>query len=190
MNDTYNIRVARSRHIDGPYSDCQGYAMDDFTHHPDEIGMKVLGSYQFSGEKVVLAPGHNSIFKRSDNQLFMVHHARRKAFSDEFFLNVRKLNWLSNGWPVVSPGLYEKDCKQESLDLAGDWEVISFDKTTDLKKSHAETIKASDYQKNDKNEFYWQGNLVKTWLEIVDGKIRQVFSGMSPEGYGIIAKKF
>ncbi|MCQ9216446.1 arabinan endo-1,5-alpha-L-arabinosidase [Streptococcus gallolyticus] len=190
LNDTYNIRVARSRHIDGPYSDCQGYAMDDFTHHPDEIGMKVLGSYQFSGEKVVLAPGHNSIFKRSDNQLFMVHHARRKAFSDEFFLNVRKLNWLSNGWPVVSPGLYEKDCKQESLDLAGDWEVISFDKTTDLKKSHAETIKASDYQKNDKNEFYWQGNLVKTWLEIVDGKIRQVFSGMSPEGYGIIAKKF
>ncbi|MDY2776422.1 MAG: arabinan endo-1,5-alpha-L-arabinosidase [Streptococcus infantarius] len=189
LNDTYNIRVARSRHIDGPYIDCKGYAMDDFTHHPDEIGMKVLGSYQFSSEKVVLAPGHNSIFKRSDNQLFMVHHARRKAFSDEFFLNVRKLTWLSNGWPVVSPCLYEEDCKQKSLELAGDWKVIRFDKYSHLQESTTETIKKNDYQKTGDNEFKWQGNLVKTWLEMVDGNTEQVLSGMTTEGYGIIARK-
>lgn len=190
LNDSYNIRVARSRHVDGPYIGCKGYAMDDFEHSPDDIGMKVLGSYYFSGEKAVLAPGHNSIFKRSDNQLFMVHHARRKAFSDDFFLNIRKLEWLSNGWPVVSPCLYEKDCEQKVLELAGRWHVIYFDQTNGLQESHLETIEVNDYQKINDNEFNWQENLVKTWLEMVDGKPQQVFSGMSLKGYGLIARKF
>ena len=105
------------------------------------------------------------------------------------FLNVRKLTWLSNGWPVVSPCLYEEDCKQKSLELAGDWKVIRFDKYSHLQESTAETIKKNDYQKTDDNEFKWQGNLVKTWLEMVDGNTEQVLSGMTTEGYGIIARK-
>ncbi|WP_426807162.1 arabinan endo-1,5-alpha-L-arabinosidase [Streptococcus anginosus] len=190
LNDSYNIRVARSRHVDGPYTDCKGYAMDDFGNLPDDIGMKVLGSYHFSGEKAIFAPGHNSIFKRSDNQLFMVHHARRKVFSDEFFLNIRKLEWLSNGWPVVSPCLYEEACEQKTVELAGKWHVIYFDETNGLQESRLEMIEDKDYQKISDNEFCWQENLVKTWLEMVNGKPQQVFSGMTSKGYGIIARKF
>ncbi len=90
----------------------------------------------------------------------------------------------------MSPCLYEKDCEQKVLELAGRWHVIYFDQTNGLQESHLETIEVNDYQKINDNEFNWQENLVKTWLEMVDGKPQQVFSGMSLKGYGLIARKF
>ena len=36
--------------------------MTDQEKTPTEVGTKLLGSYQFSEETVVYAPGHNSIF--------------------------------------------------------------------------------------------------------------------------------
>ncbi|MCY7185895.1 hypothetical protein [Streptococcus gallolyticus] len=68
--------------------------------------------------------------------------------------------------------------------------MIYFDETNGTQESLLEMIEDKDYQKISDNEFSWQGNLVKTWLEMVDGKPQQVFSGMTSKGYGIIARKF
>lgn len=189
LNDSYNIRVARSRQIDGPYVDSKGLTMDELNHEPNDVGVKLLGSYQFTGEKPVFAPGHNSIFKRSDNSLFMVHHARRQTFSDQFFLNIRQLDWLSNGWPIVSPIFYEGDCDEEQFELEGIWNVVYFDSNSALKKSTTEKIASGDYERTAGNEFNWQGVLVKTRLAVKDGGNRQIFSGLTPEGYALIAIK-
>ncbi|MCY7188515.1 hypothetical protein [Streptococcus gallolyticus] len=76
------------------------------------------------------------------------------------------------------------------MGFAGKWHVIYFDETNGTQESLLEMIEDKDYQKISDNEFSWQGNLVKTWLEMVDGKPQQVFSGMTSKGYGIIARKF
>ena len=82
--------------------------MTDQEKTPTEVGTKLLGSYQFSEEPVVYAPGHNSIFTQSNKESFVVHHARRKPFSDQFHLQIRKLYWLESGWPNLCFNLSRK----------------------------------------------------------------------------------
>ncbi|KAF1296230.1 arabinan endo-1,5-alpha-L-arabinosidase [Enterococcus sp. JM4C] len=142
LNDFYNIRVARSRSIDGPYVDYFGNEMTDLESHPDQVGTKLIGGYQFKGEPIVYAPGHNSLFSDTKTgREFIVHHARKEQHSDQFYLQIRSLFWLSNGWPAVSAYEYtgavevvgdEKADVEEirvtdkQTDLAGVWELIDF----------------------------------------------------------------
>nr|WP_278842740.1 arabinan endo-1,5-alpha-L-arabinosidase [Melissococcus plutonius] len=133
LSNSYNIRVARSKEITGPYVDMNGYQMINLTEQPEKIGVKLLGSYQFRQEAPVFAPGHNSIFKRNDGILFMVHHIRKKPFTEEFALNIRRLFWLENGWPVVSASCFAGEVarqpKQE--ELMGNWEIVQFENHSD-----------------------------------------------------------
>lgn len=136
LNDFYNVRVARSKSIDGPYEDFDGNCMLNQEINPEKVGTKLLGGYQFSEEPILYAPGHNSILVDGDD-FFLVHHARRKTHSDQFFLQVRSLFWLENGWPVVAPCEYNGD--YEMLELASadnkkEWEIILFE-GSDIQKS-------------------------------------------------------
>lgn len=67
----YNIRVARSKHPDGPYYDAEGHAMinvrgkegtlfDDRSIEP--YGVKLMGNFQFENKSGYVSPGHNSAF--------------------------------------------------------------------------------------------------------------------------------
>lgn len=138
LNDFYNIRVGRSKSIDGPYIDFLGNELTNLELCPDKIGTKILGGYQFSEETPLYAPGHNSVFfDEGTKQDYLVHHARKKQFSDEFFLQVRPLLWLSNGWPVTTP--YEYTGRIEKVlakleHLQGAWEIVLFSQT-DVQKS-------------------------------------------------------
>lgn len=136
LNDFYNIRVARSKSIDGPYKDFDGNDMLNQELNPEKVGTKLLGGYQFNDEPTIYAPGHNSILVDGDNH-FLIHHARRKKYSDQFFLQIRSLFWLENGWPVVAP--YEHNGDYEILEIGlvdnkKEWEIILF-KGTDIQKS-------------------------------------------------------
>ncbi len=58
--EDYNVRVARSDSITGPYVDMNGHDMADTRYLPQyEIGNKILGGYQFSEGEGWIAPGHN-----------------------------------------------------------------------------------------------------------------------------------
>ncbi|MGK4179614.1 arabinan endo-1,5-alpha-L-arabinosidase [Lapidilactobacillus dextrinicus] len=108
---SYNVRVARSREITGPYLDF----MDQSVIYPrggnyDQIGTKILGSYQFNDHYAWIAPGHNSIFN-DDNMQLMVHHVRKEPNQEESYGFIRKVYYLKNGWPVVSPNFYHRDEK-------------------------------------------------------------------------------
>jgi len=145
LHDSYNIRVARSKEITGPYIDLNGNNMIDTEDSPHSIGVKLAGSYQFEDDIAWIGPGHNSIFTEKSKQ-FMVHHVRLEPFSSYYYAFIRELFWLKNGWPVVSPEYYEElEHRKISIgSLVGDWEYIVFDEETTVRKSKSITIKTSD----------------------------------------------
>ena len=188
LNDSYHVRVARAKDITGPYLDWHGNEMTNQELDPAEIGTKVLGSYQFSDSPTVYAPGHNSIFQRSYQTCFMVHHARRRPFSDDFYLNVRKVYWLDNGWPVVSAMPFKKDYIEQPTEeaLLGEWEIIQFDASSNVSFSQHQTIERLDR----KGESYlWKGQAFIAYFEQVAGKKQLCLSGINPQGYPFIGKK-
>lgn len=137
---SYNVRVARSREITGPYLDFK----DNNVIYPQgtdygQIGTKVLGSYQFAEHDPWVAPGHNSIFTEGQQQ-FMVHHVRSHAFQAGSYGFIRRIYWLKNGWPVVSPNFYHPDEQKIhlELDLAAQklGEIIRWPATSELIPSH------------------------------------------------------
>jgi len=126
----YNIRVAYSKEIDGPYEDSQGFVMTDLDpiHHP---GDKLCGGYNFDipgllrpldlrGMPVhpgrppmppmlelsgVKATGHSSLLHDRDGSVYLVHHARPEGRMGPPFLQVRRLLFAADGraltWPLT-----------------------------------------------------------------------------------------
>lgn len=135
LNDSYNIRVGRSKEIEGPYLDYWGHEMTDSITDPNEVGTKMIGSYQVGEMPPLYGPGHNSIFvDKKTQQTFVVHHVRRKPFSADFFLQIRPLFWLEDGWPVVGISEYDGNIQQiKNVDKwSGEWEIVSFNVSSEL----------------------------------------------------------
>lgn len=135
LNETYNIRVARSKEIDGPYLDMNGQNLTNLMLQPDTVGTKLLGSYQWENEEPLYGPGHNSIFfDQTTKQLFIVHHKRSIPFTDKFSLQIRPLFWAKDGWPVIGVEEYdgETTISELSKDLLGEWEWLVFKNQPDL----------------------------------------------------------
>jgi arabinan endo-1,5-alpha-L-arabinosidase len=124
----YNVRVARSDKITGPYVDYNGNLMTDLTLPPDEVGTKILGGYKFKNDDGWIAPGHNSVLVDGDDW-YIVHHARPALNKNWMYLHIRRIVWTDDGWPVVSPERYAGEKIQEipqSL-VIGVWERIVLD---------------------------------------------------------------
>lgn len=138
--EDYNVRVARSDSITGPYVDYNGKKMTDTSYEPQyEIGNKILGGYRLGEDAGWIAPGHNSVLKDGDNY-FIVHHARGELDKNWSYLHVRKILWTEDGWPVVSPERYAGETQQDipkSL-IPGGWEYLVMDKSVDgqIQSSH------------------------------------------------------
>lgn len=133
---SYNVRVARARTITGPYTDFNDHQVIYPTGTAyGQIGTKVLGSYQFPEHFPWVAPGHNSILTLPDqNRQFMVHHVRNRALQNSSYGFIRRIYWLKNGWPVVSPNFYHPDEQIITVNLAADQqgEIIQWPATSEL----------------------------------------------------------
>lgn len=127
LSSNYNVRVARSDNIDGPYVDYGGNKMTDITPSlADTIGTKILCSYKFKNSDGWIAPGHNSVLVDGDDY-FIVHHARGSKDPNWPYLHVRRILWSPDGWPMVSPERYAGEQIQainKSL-MPGTWEYMN-----------------------------------------------------------------
>lgn len=121
----YNIRVARSKSITGPYYDFNDKVMIDVQGDQEKIGMKILGGYRFEASKGWVAPGHNSVLK-DEKDFYICHHVRRAEDKKHHFLHIRKILWSDDGWPMVSPQRFagEDDREVDQKELLGEWEII------------------------------------------------------------------
>ena len=90
LNSDYNIVVGRSKSITGPYLDKAGYSMLDGGGSVIAIG---------DGKKWA-ALGHNSVYNL-DGEDYLFAHGYSVADNGVPKLIVTKLEWNSNGWPIV-----------------------------------------------------------------------------------------
>lgn len=159
LSSNYNVRVGRADSIEGPYLDSDGNDMTDISKtNPNEVGNKILGGYKFGDAEGWMAPGHNSILSDNGNY-YIIHHARTEKKSDWFYLNVRKILWSEDGWPMVSPERYagEEEEKIEKESIVGKWQLILQDKNINTIISSVEyEISSNGKLKNEKESGRWQ----------------------------------
>lgn len=159
LSSDYNVRVGRADNIEGPYLDSNGNDMTDISNSkPDEIGNKILGGYKFGDSEGWMAPGHNSVLNDNGNY-YIVHHVRTEKNKDWFYLNVRKILWSEDGWPIVSPERYtgEKEQAIEKNALIGNWQLILQDKNiNEIIPSEQYEFTSNGKIKNEKQSGKWE----------------------------------
>lgn len=99
----YQIRVFRSKTVDGDYVDMNGAAPDDKTAH-NFYGLKLTGNYYLpSLEFGYKATGHNSAFIDNDGKRYVVYHTRYDKASEAHTPKAKQYILNSEGWPCVLP---------------------------------------------------------------------------------------
>ena len=130
----YNIRVARSKDIAGPYTDSMGNSVAEFSDNMYDKGTLLLAGYNFSnsfeGRVSYTDVGRGSIgapnlIKTTDGDWFLASQsqiyykvesvittggalANEKGIKVNYApcLEIRELSWNEEGWPMAMPELY------------------------------------------------------------------------------------
>lgn len=110
LDDTYNVRIGRSKSITGPYLDYNGQDLNNTTiptAQSNAVGTKITSPYYFEQDTGWYSTGHSSFIYNSDTgEYFLSTNARARDIGGGTKLNVRKIYWTADGWPVVSPEMY------------------------------------------------------------------------------------
>ncbi|WP_418277717.1 arabinan endo-1,5-alpha-L-arabinosidase [Isoptericola jiangsuensis] len=117
----YHVRAAVADAVTGPYRDRAGHLMTDLDAEPWSVGVPVLSGHRLTDGPGILAPGHGSVLTetvdvgqgaehaagrtagRTVPRQTFVHHVRDADAPTEHRLQIRRLLWTHDGWPLVSP---------------------------------------------------------------------------------------
>lgn len=96
-----------------------------------------------SDAHIYYGPGHNSAITAPNGETFYVSHTRKDATEIAATLQVRKMLWTEDGWPVVSPVTYAGEREQPLPEemLAGTYDLASVGHT----KMKGSTVKARNF---------------------------------------------
>ncbi|HEX8324095.1 MAG TPA: arabinan endo-1,5-alpha-L-arabinosidase [Tepidisphaeraceae bacterium] len=86
---TYNVRVGRSRSVEGPYVDRQGLPL-----------IAGGGTPVLAGSGDIRGPGHNAVLQDGPNE-YLVHHFYNATNNGRPTLQVRPLTYDADGWPIA-----------------------------------------------------------------------------------------
>lgn len=119
---TYNIRVGKSKHPEGPYFDYFGKNMADTT---DNFPI-LIAPYKFENHSGWAGTGHCSVIRTDKGKYFTAHQGRLSPRNELMVLHVRETFFTPDGWPVVSPERYagEISAKISKKNIPGRWEII------------------------------------------------------------------
>ncbi len=116
LKSDYNIRVGRSKSILGPFVDFNGRELTDMTDEDNSVGQMVFCGYNWNDGTAYMGPGHNSVLHDTDDRWYLVCHIREKNFTgtpEPSTMQIRRIYWTREGWPVVSPEPYSGEVEQE-----------------------------------------------------------------------------
>lgn len=143
--NTYNIRIARSESVTGPYLDYNGADVDQGgSKGSGYFGTKLAGPYAFNGDVGWKGQGHCAFVHNTDtDEYFLLGNGRPGNDTSNARLIVRSILWLESGWPVLSPELATVETTKAADGraavpsvqdipgemIAGEYEVIYFLRT-------------------------------------------------------------
>ena len=132
---TYHVRAAVADAVTGPYRDRRGRDLRD---PAVDAGTVVLAGHRLTDGPGLLAPGHGAVLTepvaggRPGRQL-LVHHVRDEDDPTQHRVQVRRLVWTHDGWPLVSPQPWAGPAREvddestwpvDPAVLDGTWEVL------------------------------------------------------------------
>lgn len=122
LETKYNVRVGRGDSPQGPFYDFNGVNINTVQDH----GPMIVAPYRFEGHSGWQGTAHCAVFKDDAGQYFMAHQGRPGASKYSMDMHIRKIFWMQNGWPVVSPERYawEDNATVAKDSITGQWERI------------------------------------------------------------------
>lgn len=138
----YQIRVFRSKTVDGEYVDMNG-AYPKMKEAHGYYGLKLSGNYILpSLELAYMATGHNSAIKSEDGKYYLCYHTRFDNGSEWHEPRVKQFVMNEEGWPCVLPyataGETVSESGYERKELTGRYFVIN--QGTEINSKIAEPI--------------------------------------------------
>lgn len=130
--DGYQMRIFRSKNIQGPYVDqnntsaCYNSYVYNVTIN---TGYRLLASYSWTGTTgIQVAQGHNSAFVDDDGKMYVVYHTRFSTKGEGHEVRVHQLFETEDGWLVAAPYEYSNETIPETgyatEEVTGEYEVI------------------------------------------------------------------
>lgn len=128
-NGGYQIRVFRSKDVEGPYLDMNGEKPGKSALHQN-FGLKLSGNYKLpSIEKAYMATGHNSALNASDGRKYIVFHTRFNDKGEGHSPRAHQMLVNEEGWPCMLPyqtqGEKVSDSGYSMSDVVGRYYVIN-----------------------------------------------------------------
>ncbi|MCQ2463168.1 MAG: glycoside hydrolase family 43 protein [Clostridia bacterium] len=133
-----SIRVFRADDVKGPYRDINGKdAKTDKKRNQLEAGTKIAGGYTFTSsesdgvennELGRCSIGSPCLIKTNNGYVMFAHSGIFESDA-KTSLEIRKVIWDENSWPLLSPETYrgEKAQKVDASEMYGIWDVVVFD---------------------------------------------------------------
>lgn len=206
LSSDYNIRVARSKELTGPYLDAQGRDMNTYaTVNAPRVGTKLLGGLKFiwnkpnSPELGMMAPGHCSVLN-DGGSLFLVHHARAYGVPSYWFgMQIRRMALNKHGWPVVLPMRYTGEAfgAVDEAQIAGDYAVIEQKSDSNKQPHESVTITLKDGRITGAHEgeyriydgYHMSLTLDETEYDGVIVKQREALQGFDGFGFSVLSEE-
>lgn len=174
LSTVYNMRVARSKNPNGPYVDITGNDVAT----TEGKGNKLAGNFQFAGDSIKAALGHNSVIVE-DGKYFVVCHVRNNV-NGGHHLEVHQLFFNEDYWPVLSPSRFadEKKGLVTQEQAAGVYDVVvhSVETIEDIIPSAQYTFSADGTIANA------SGTSAGTWSMVQDYYVTLTLNGIEYKG--------
>lgn len=131
----YNMRLFRSKKIEGPYADANGdspifrkYVLNYGNN--TQNGVSFMQNYTYPWWKIgQTAQGHNSALMDEDGSCYVIYHTKENTGTIFHNVEVHQLLFNENGWPTAAPFEYRKGFGPRkdaytTEDLAGKYGLI------------------------------------------------------------------
>ena len=125
----YNMRMFRSKTLQGPYMDPAGNRAQDSGANNYRFGVKLIGNYQFKNQVGYRSAGHNSALITEDGRYYLIFHQRflDPAKGESHEVRVRQQFMNTDMWLVtaVYENKNEKISKYKIEEVVGSYEFIN-----------------------------------------------------------------
>lgn len=126
----YQIRVFRSRTVDGDYEDMNGEHPTTESGNHAYFGLKMSGNYYLpSLTQAYMATGHNSAISAEDGKLYLTYHTRFANEGEYHEPRVHQFFINEEGWPCMLPyatdGETISETGYEKEEVVGEYYVVN-----------------------------------------------------------------